>query len=90
MAAEDMLKELEVTVEPGRKTRNHDKSPLVQERSPRTFSIETQEPFDWTQQGGALFFGHAGGDSERTTWDFSKSVKENTYSKTYPLMLKKQ
>ena len=27
-------------------------------------------------------FGHAfGGDAERTTWDFSKSVKDNTFLK---------
>jgi len=82
MAAEDILKELEVTVGPGGRSGTTVRS--TGQRNPRTFSIEAQGPFDWAQQGGASFFGHSGGDSERTTWDFSKSFKENTYSKTYP------
>ena len=30
-----------------------------------------------------------GGDSERTTWDFSKSVKENTFSRDYTFDVEK-
>jgi hypothetical protein len=79
MAAEDIMKEVEVTVEPGGRSGTMVRS--SGQRGARTFSIDA--PFDWAPQGGAAFYGHAGGDSERTTWDFSKSVKENTYSKTY-------
>jgi hypothetical protein len=36
------------------------------------------------------FFGKSfGSDSERTTWDFSKSVKENTFSSMYPFIVEK-
>ena len=38
--------------------------------------------------GGAAFFGH-GGDNERTTWDFSKYVKEATFSKSYSFDVEK-
>jgi hypothetical protein len=86
-AAQDMVKEFEVTVEPGGRPGTTIRS--SGQRSPRTFTIDAQGPFDWTPQGGASFFGHSGGDSERTTWDFSKSVKENTYSKTYAFDVEK-
>ena len=34
--------------------------------------------------------GHSmGGDSERTTWDFSKTVKENTFSRDYTFDVEK-
>jgi hypothetical protein len=84
-AAQDMMKEIEVSVEPGGRPGTTIRS--TGQRSPRTYSIEA--PFDWAPQGGAQFFGHSGGDSERTTWDFSKSVKENTYSKTYAFDVEK-
>jgi type II secretory pathway pseudopilin PulG len=87
MAAEDMLNELEITVGTGGRPGTTVRS--TGQRNPRTFTIDAQGPFDWAQQGGASFFGHAGGDSERTTWDFSKSVKENTYSKTYAFDVEK-
>jgi len=35
------------------------------------------------------WFGHSYGDSERTTWDFSKSVKDNTFSKDYSFSVEK-
>ena len=36
------------------------------------------------------FYGHStGGDSERTTWDFSRSVKENTFSRDYSFDVEK-
>ncbi len=36
------------------------------------------------------FFGHSfGGDAERTTWDFSKSVKDNTFSGDYTFDVEK-
>jgi hypothetical protein len=39
---------------------------------------------------GVEFYGHGlGGDSEKTTWDFSKSVKESTFSKEYSFDVEK-
>jgi hypothetical protein len=81
MAAEELMKDVEVTIGPDGRSGTMIRS--SGQRNPRTFSIEAQGPFDWAQQAGAPFYGHSGGDSERTTWDFSKSVKENTYAKTY-------
>jgi len=39
------------------------------------------EPFLWTQ--GDAFLVHSFGDEERTSWDLSKSLKENSYSGDY-------
>lgn len=37
-----------------------------------------------------VFYGHGmGGDSESTTWDFSKTVKENTFSRDYTFDVEK-
>jgi len=38
----------------------------------RTMTFTGPEPFVSTYSGGDYYFGHTGGDSERTTWDFSK------------------
>jgi hypothetical protein len=38
---------------------------------------------------GATFYGRGGGDNERTTWDFSKYVKESTFSKQYSFDVEK-
>ncbi|TAL59004.1 MAG: hypothetical protein EPN88_17810 [Bacteroidetes bacterium] len=47
------------------------------------------EPFDFSP-GVEGYFGHGmGGDNERTSWDFSKSVKENTFSKNYSFDVEK-
>ena len=47
--------------------------------SERTFN--TGDPFVWTP--GMNFNFHMGEDEERTSWDFSKSVKESTFSRDY-------
>lgn len=49
------------------------------------------EPFDYSTPGGAeLFYGHGmGGDSERSTWEFSKSMKEKSFSKEYSFDVEK-
>jgi type II secretory pathway pseudopilin PulG len=39
------------------------------------------EPFVWTP--GVDVFTHFNGDSERTIWDFSKNVRESTFSRDY-------
>jgi len=38
---------------------------------------------------GGDFFGHGGGDGERTTWDFSRYVKESSFSKQYSFDVEK-
>jgi hypothetical protein len=54
-------------------------------------SFQFDEPFGYSSPGGVEpFYGHGmGGDSERTTWDFSKAVKENTFSKEYSFDVEK-
>jgi ATPase subunit of ABC transporter with duplicated ATPase domains len=48
------------------------------------------EPFEFSGDNGQTFFMHSmGGDSERTTWDFSKTVKDNTFSKDYSFDVEK-
>lgn len=55
----------------------------------RSFSSAGSEPFAFTYSGGD-YFGHAfGGDEERTTWDFSKSVKESTFARDYSFDIEK-
>jgi ATPase subunit of ABC transporter with duplicated ATPase domains len=56
-------------------------------RGNRSFSFD--EPLDFPSSDQA-FYGHSmGGDSERTTWDFSKTVKDNTFSKDYSFDVEK-
>lgn len=52
----------------------------------RDFNFD--EPFVMTQDMNG-WFGHSFGDSERTTWDFSKTVKENTFSSDYTFDVEK-
>jgi hypothetical protein len=60
-------------------------------RRERSFNFD--EPFvttgDFGGQDMAGWFGHSMGDSERTTWDFSKSVKDNTFSSDYTFDVEK-
>jgi hypothetical protein len=52
-------------------------------------SFDVAEPFIFTP-GVEGFYGHSfGGDTERTTWDFSKSVKESTFSRDYTFDVEK-
>lgn len=44
-------------------------------------SFNTGDPFSWSP--GMNFSFHMGEDAERTSWDFSKSVKESTFSRDY-------
>jgi hypothetical protein len=50
----------------------------------RSRSSSGNDPFMYIQPGGDQFYNFTyGGDAERTTWDFSKSVKENTFTSDY-------
>lgn len=58
-------------------------------RSSGTRNYAGPEPFAFAYSGGD-YFGHAfGGDEERTTWDFSKSVKESTFARDYSFDVEK-
>ena len=53
-------------------------------------SFVFDEPYDFSGPDGQTFFIHSmGGDSERTTWDFSKTVIDNTFSKEYSFDVEK-
>lgn len=47
----------------------------------KTRNFSTVEPFNFTP--GLEFYGHGFGDTESTTWEFSKSIKENSFSRDY-------
>ncbi len=53
-------------------------------------SSSTGEPFDYTPDLPS-FLGRSlgGGDSERTSWELSRSVKESTFSKSYSFDVEK-
>jgi hypothetical protein len=57
-------------------------------RGNRSFNFD--EPYVFSGQDMGGFYGHSwGGDSERTTWDFSKTVKDNTFSRDYTFDVEK-
>jgi hypothetical protein len=48
------------------------------------------EPFEFSAPDMKEYFGHSlGGDSEKTTWDYSKTVKEKTFSRDYTFDVEK-
>jgi hypothetical protein len=58
----------------------------------RNRSFNFDEPFSaaaLTGQDMGVWFGHSMGDTERTTWDFSKTVKDNTFSRDYTFDVEK-
>jgi hypothetical protein len=60
---------------------------MTMPRGNRSYNFD--EPFVFTGQDMEGFFGHSMGDSERTTWDFSKTVKDNTFSRDYTFDVEK-
>ena len=56
----------------------------------RNRSFNFDEPFVFPGQDMEGWYGHGmGGDAERTTLDFSKTVKENTFSRDYTFDVEK-
>ena len=48
------------------------------------------DPFMFIGQGGDPFFSYSfGGDNEKTTWDFSKTLKENSFTRDYTFDVEK-
>ena len=82
-AMEDMMKDVQVQIEssgrPGNSVR------LYSPRGGRTIALD-----DFAGSGQDAYFIHGiGSDTERTTWDFSKSVKENSFSRDYTFDVEK-
>jgi hypothetical protein len=83
---EKNLKDIQVQVESAGQAGNEVR--ILNRRGNRAFL--PNEPFIWNPSNGDAFFGHSfGGDEERTTWDFSKSVKDNTFSRDYTFDVEK-
>jgi len=61
---------------------------MTNPRGNRSFNFD--EPYVFSAPDMEQFYGHSmGGDSERTTWDYSKSVKDNTFSRDYTFDVEK-
>jgi hypothetical protein len=82
-----LVQEVQVNVESAGRGGNSIR--VMTPRGGRTFSYD--EPFTFTSSPGMEnFYGHSfGGDTERTTWDFSKTVKETTFSSDYTFDVEK-
>jgi hypothetical protein len=81
---DNLVKDIQVKVETGKAG---EAVRIYQQRGNRPFQFNDQYIMS---PGGDPFYGHGmGGDSERTTWDFSKSVKEKTFSKEYSFDVEK-
>ena len=60
---------------------------IINRRGARSFDFA--EPFI-VSPGVETYYGHSyGGDSERSTWEFSRSVKEKTFSRDYSFDVEK-
>jgi Zn-dependent metalloprotease len=82
---EDLNNDLEINIEATAK--DGDRVRALRQRSGGVWT--TGEPFIFNSDG-LEFYGHGfSGDGERTTWDFSKSVKENSFTKEYAFDVEK-
>jgi hypothetical protein len=83
---ENLMKDIRVEVEDAGK--EGETVRIYKKRGNRSFEFD--EPFIFSAPGVESFYGHGtGSDSERTTWEFSKSVKESTFSKDYTFDVEK-
>ena len=61
---------------------------IYNQKDNRSFAFD--EPFIFSAPGVEAFYGHGmNGDSERTTWEFSRSVKEKTFTRDYTFDVEK-
>jgi hypothetical protein len=92
-AEEDAQKALqEITVEGIKSSGSVNVNDYYRSRRPGSGGREGFDQFVFTpgvEFSGTSFYGHGGGDNERTTWDFSKYVKESTFSKQYSFDVEK-
>lgn len=56
-------------------------------RGNRSFNFDMPMAFSGPDMQG--FWGHSMGDAERSSWEFSKNVKDNTFSKDYSFDVEK-
>lgn len=56
-------------------------------RGNRSFNFDAPYEFSGPEMQG--FWAHSMGDAERSTWEFSKNVKDNTFSKDYSFDVEK-
>lgn len=80
-ATEDAMKHAQEQVEAASKYQ--DMFRVYRDRGNRDRSFFNGEPFVFTPGMEGLTDHMFGGDNEKTTWDFSKSVKENSFSRDY-------
>jgi hypothetical protein len=69
---------------------NEDRAKIFMTMPDRSYNFD--EPFSsvaFAGQDMGGWFGHSMGNSERTTWDFSKTVKDNTFSRDYSFDVEK-
>ncbi len=65
-----------------------ERTKIFMPRGNRSWNFD--DPYTMGNPDMQEFFGHSfGGDAERTTWDFSKSVKDNTFSGDYTFDVEK-
>jgi hypothetical protein len=65
-----------------------DRVKIIDKRHDRSFQFD--EPFVFSSPRVEAFYNYdSGGDSEGTTWNFSKSVKENTFTREYTFDVEK-
>jgi hypothetical protein len=88
---ENAMKNVKVIVEGDGEGRTIDVNSRFIPRGDRSFVYdELSGSSGFSGQDMRTFYGHSmNGDSERTTWDFSRAVKENTFSKDYPFDVEK-
>jgi hypothetical protein len=83
---DDMLKDINVDIEAAKNS--GDVMRYFNRRSNRPFPGEDSFVF---ANPGIEFYGHStGDDAERTTWDYSRSVKETTFSKEFTFDVEKK
>ncbi len=78
---EDALKHAQEQVDAASKYQDFVK--VYRDRGDRNRPFVNGEPFVFTPGIEPLMVNPFGGDNEKTTWDFSKSVKENSFSRDY-------
>ena len=84
--AEDQIKNFQVQIESGNK--GEGKVFRSMPRGNRSFIFD--EPFNYSVPDMQAFYEHSmGGNSERTTLDFSKTIKDNTFSREYSFEVEK-
>lgn len=84
--------EIEVSVDKANEdidNANKERTKILMTMPRRSRSFNFDEPFVFSGQDMEGFYGHTMGDSERTSWDFSRTVKDNTFSRDYSFDVEK-